>query len=110
MARSYSSGPGPAVRQLTVRCRGGKRQRQHVRGGHYEPITPTRFLDTSNGTGGTTGPVKAEAVVRLRITGVDGIPAADVTTVAINVGVTAESSSGDIVAYTDGTGHRPYCP
>jgi hypothetical protein len=70
---------------------------------YYQPITPTRFLDTRSGTGGTTGPVKADGTVKLQIEGVNGVPPANVTAVAINLTATGESSSGDIVAYPDGT-------
>lgn len=70
---------------------------------YYQPITPTRFLDTRSGIGGTTGPVKADGTVKLKITGVDGIPSENVTGVAINLTATDESSSGAIVAYPDGT-------
>jgi hypothetical protein len=70
---------------------------------YYQPITPTRFLDTRSGIGGTTGPVKAGGTVKLKVAGVDGIPSANVTGVAINLTATEESSSGAIVAYPDGT-------
>jgi hypothetical protein len=70
---------------------------------YYQPITPTRFLDTRNGTGGTTGPVKAGGTVKLQVEGVDGVAPVNVTAVAINLTATDESSSGDIVAYPDGT-------
>jgi hypothetical protein len=70
---------------------------------YYQPITSTRFLDTRNGTGGTTGPVKADGTVKLQIAGANGIPSPNVTAVAINLTATDESSSGDIVAYPDGT-------
>jgi hypothetical protein len=70
---------------------------------YYQPITPTRFLDTRNGTGGTTGLVKAGGTVKLQIAGVNGIPSANVTAVAINITVTGESGTGAIVAYPDGT-------
>jgi hypothetical protein len=70
---------------------------------YYRPITATRFLDTRSGTGGTTGPVKPDGTVKLSIEGVNGLPPANVTAVAINLTATDESSSGDIVAYPDGT-------
>jgi hypothetical protein len=70
---------------------------------YYQPITPTRFLDTRDGTGGVTGPVNGGASVRLQIAGVNGIPADNVTGVAINITATDESSTGDIIAYPDGT-------
>jgi hypothetical protein len=71
--------------------------------GYYQPITPTRFLDTRNGTGGITGPVKGGATAKLKIAGVNGVPAANVTAVAINVAAVDESSGGFLTAFADGT-------
>jgi hypothetical protein len=71
--------------------------------GYYQPITPTRFMDTRSGTGGTTGPVAAGGTVKLKIAGAGGIPAANVTAVAINVATLSETSSGVINVYPDDT-------
>jgi len=71
--------------------------------GYYQPITPTRFLDTRNGTGGTTGPVAGGGTVRLQIAGAHGIPATNVTAVAVNVTVTAETASGVVTVYPEDT-------
>jgi hypothetical protein len=70
---------------------------------YYQPMTPARVLDTRNGTGGTTGPVKAYAVTKVRIAGANGIPSANVTAVAINITVTDNPGSGPIIAYPDGS-------
>lgn len=70
---------------------------------YYQPITPTRFLDTRSGAGGTTGPVGAGGTVKLAIAGVGGIPSANVTAVAVNVTALTESSSGVINVYPDDT-------
>jgi hypothetical protein len=70
---------------------------------YYQPISPARFMDTRNGTGGTTGPVKADGAVELKITGVNGVPAANVTAVAINVTAVDESSAGFLNIFPDGT-------
>ena len=70
---------------------------------YYQPMTPTRFLDTRNGTGGTTGPLPAYGTFKLKIAGVSGIPSANVTAVAINITATGGSQYGYISAYPDGT-------
>jgi hypothetical protein len=70
---------------------------------YYQPITPTRFLDTRSGTGGTTGPVGAGGTVKLAIAGVGAVPSANVTAVAVNVTALTESSSGVINVYPDDT-------
>jgi hypothetical protein len=70
---------------------------------YYQPITPTRFMDTRTGTGGFTGPLGAHSTVELAIAGQHGIPAANVTAVALNLTVTAQSSNGFITAWADGT-------
>jgi len=71
---------------------------------YYVPITPTRFLDTRNGTGGTTGPVGAHDAIKLSIEGENGVPFNNVTAVAINLTALSGSDPGFIVAYPDGTG------
>jgi hypothetical protein len=70
---------------------------------YYQPITETRFMDTRTGTGGTTGPIPAEATIKLKIAGANGIPASNVTAVAMNVTVTNPTTGGYIAAYPDNT-------
>jgi hypothetical protein len=68
----------------------------------YTVATPARLLDTRDGTGGYPYPaVRAGAPVRLKVAGVDGIPA-DVTAVAVNLTVAGPSAAGFVLAYPDG--------
>ncbi|MEV8148479.1 hypothetical protein AB0O52_10025 [Arthrobacter sp. NPDC080073] len=75
-------------------------------GGHgpgaFSAQTPTRQLDTRNGTGGTTGPVGAGQTVNLKVTGRGSIPASGVSAVALNLTVTSPTSFGNITAYPGG--------
>ena len=50
----------------------------------FVPLTPTRILDTRNGTGGITGPIVAGGTFELQVTGVAGVPG-DATSVVLNV-------------------------
>lgn len=69
---------------------------------YYVPTGPTRILDTRKGIGGS-GPVAAAGgTTKLQITGLNGVPTSNVTAVAINVTVTANSSGGYAVVYPDG--------
>ena len=68
----------------------------------YTAASPARLLDTRNGTGGYPYPtVRSGTPVRLRIAGVDGIPAG-VTAVAVNLTVAGPSVGGYVAAYPDG--------
>ena len=72
-------------------------------GSYFTPITPTRVLDTRDGTGvSDSGPVAADGVVKLKVAGVDGLPATGVTAVALNVTATEATKMGFIAAYPDG--------
>jgi hypothetical protein len=71
---------------------------------YYQPITPTRFLDTRNGTGGVTGPVASDSAVKLSIEGANGVPFNNVTAVAVTITVVSEQVRGLIRAYPDGAG------
>jgi hypothetical protein len=71
----------------------------YAQGGYgYQPGTPTRVLDTRNGTG-VTGPVAAEGVLRLNLSG--KVPAGAAAAV-INLTVTDPQKSGHLTAYPDG--------
>jgi hypothetical protein len=71
----------------------------YAQGGYgYQPGTPTRVLDTRNGTG-VTGPVAAEGVLRLDLAG--KVPAGAAAAV-INLTVTEPQKSGHLTAYADG--------
>jgi len=72
-------------------------------GSYFTPITPARVLDTRDGTGvSASGPVAADGVVKLKVAGVDGLPATGVTAVALNVTATEATKIGFIAAYPDG--------
>ncbi|MFE3856078.1 LamG-like jellyroll fold domain-containing protein [Streptomyces griseorubiginosus] len=90
--------------------------------GYHQAVTPTRILDTRSGTGITgTGitagasTVTSDSVTHLKIAGdsvtspVSGAPTAipdSVTAVAVDVTATAESDTGYVTTYADGT-QRP---
>ncbi|MEU5310731.1 LamG-like jellyroll fold domain-containing protein [Streptomyces sp. NPDC021562] len=91
--------------------------------GYHQAVTPTRILDTrsSNGLAYTSGitagasTVNADSVTHLKIAGdtvttpVSGAPAtipSTVTAVAVDVTATAQTDSGYVTTYADGT-QRP---
>jgi len=63
-------------------------------GSTYVGISPSRVLDTRDGTGtgGAVRPIGTNATIDLTVAGVAGVPAAGVTSVVLNV--TAADSSG----------------
>lgn len=69
--------------------------------GEFQPMTPSRFLDTRNGTT-AVGP---KGTVSFQVGGVNGIPAA-VSAVTFNLTVTSPTSFGFVTAYASGT-NRP---
>jgi hypothetical protein len=56
------------------------------------PLSPSRILDTRNGTGGISTPVGPGGTIELKVTDAGGVPAAGGTAVALNV--TATNVSG----------------
>ena len=70
--------------------------------GRLVPLTPTRFLDTRNGTGAPKQRVGAGGVVKLKVTGVHGVPTSGVTAVVMNVTAVAPTTSGYVTVYPDG--------
>ena len=71
----------------------------YAQGGYgYQPGTPTRVLDTRNGTG-VKGPIAARGVLRLDLSG--KVPAGTAAAV-INLTVTEPQTSGHLTAYPDG--------
>jgi hypothetical protein len=69
--------------------------------GGLSPLTPSRILDTRNGTG-ATGPVPANGTINVQVTGKGGVPASGVGAVAINVTVTQPTASGFATVWPDG--------
>ncbi len=74
-------------------------------GSDFVPYTPTRLLDTRNGTGAAQGKVAPYGSTRVKVGGNGGIPEG-VTAVALNVTVTNATSAGHITAFPEGT-ERP---
>lgn len=66
-------------------------------GGAYQPVTPTRLLDTR----GHGGPLGAGASLTLRVAGTPEVPAG-ATAVALNVTATNTTSSGYLTLYPAG--------
>jgi hypothetical protein len=66
---------------------------QVVTGGTYHALTPTRILDTRDGTGGLSGPFRSHVARTFQVTGVGGVPAG-ATAVTGNLTVTQQSSLG----------------
>jgi hypothetical protein len=66
----------------------------HVGGSTYHAITPTRVLDTRNGTGGLAGPFTNHLARTFQVTGgSSGVPS-NATAVTGNLTVTGQTSSG----------------
>ncbi|MFD3805598.1 hypothetical protein ACFWSF_09780 [Streptomyces sp. NPDC058611] len=70
-------------------------------GSDFTPHTPTRLLDTREGTGAPKGKVPASGTARVQIEGNSGIPA-NVTAVVLNVTVTNATGTGYVTAFGDG--------
>ena len=68
----------------------------------YTTTSPTRVLDTRNGTGGVSKPLTSTTPIKLKVAGNGPIPA-NVTAVAVNLTLTNSSGGGNVVAYPDGT-------
>ncbi|MFJ5881213.1 hypothetical protein [Kitasatospora cineracea] len=71
-------------------------------GSALTPITPTRFLDTRDGTGAPKARVTGGGVVALQVAGVKGVPATGVTAVVMNVTAVLPTDSGHVTVYPDG--------
>ena len=75
-----------------------------VLGSTYFPLTPTRILDTRDGTGGPIGPLGQDASLDLTVAGAAGLPATGVTAVVLNVTATeATAEDSYLTVYPAGT-------
>ena len=61
--------------------------------GTYHAVTPTRLLDTRNGTGGFTGHIGNHSPITFQVTG-DGVVPSNATAVTGNLTVTGQTSGG----------------
>ncbi len=68
-------------------------------GGLYNPLTPSRILDTRNGTGGLGAPVGPGATVTIQVAGRGGVPPLWGLAAALNVTVTEPSTGGYLTVY-----------
>ncbi|MEU6311051.1 PKD domain-containing protein [Streptomyces sp. NPDC047014] len=75
-------------------------------GADFTPHTPTRLLDTRDGTGAALGKVAGQGSARVKIAGNAAIPAG-VTAVALNVTVTETVDSGFVTAWPGAGYDRP---
>ena len=71
-------------------------------GGKFTALTPTRLLDTRDGTGGTNGPLGLNGQLNLTVTGVGGVPATGVSGVALNVTVDQPTGTGYLTVWPAG--------
>ena len=70
--------------------------------GALVPLTPSRILDTRDGTGGVSGPVPAEGTISVQVTGRAGVPASGVRAVVLNATVTAPAALGYMTVFPAG--------
>jgi hypothetical protein len=73
-------------------------------GADYTPVTPTRILDTRNGTGVAAGAVPAGGILTLPFAGVGPVPAAQVSAVNLNVTVTHPTQAGSLTVFSSAGG------
>ncbi|MET9888309.1 hypothetical protein ABZZ20_35380 [Streptomyces sp. NPDC006430] len=71
-------------------------------GSALNSITPSRFLDTRDGTGGMKQHVGPGGVVTLQVAGMKGIPATGVTAVVMNVTAVNPTEAGHVTVYPNG--------
>ena len=79
----------------------------NVVGADYTPVTPDRVLDTRYGTGvAKAGAVPANGTLTLAMPSIDGVAAAGITAVVLNVTVTEPTEGGVLTVYP-GAGTAP---
>ncbi|MFJ6351152.1 FlgD immunoglobulin-like domain containing protein [Streptomyces sp. NPDC092046] len=71
--------------------------------GRYEPVTPTRVMDTRSGVGVAKAKIGAGKTVTLTVAGKGGVPAKGVSAVVLNVTATNATASTFVSAYPYGT-------
>jgi hypothetical protein len=70
--------------------------------GLYQPLTPTRVLDTRYGTGGFSARLGPGASLDLAVTGHGGVPGSGAEAVVMNVAVTNTSTPSFLTVYPTG--------
>ncbi|MBO0867838.1 MAG: choice-of-anchor D domain-containing protein [Micromonosporaceae bacterium] len=71
--------------------------------GNFFPVSPTRILDTRNGTGAPKAALGSGGVLHLQVTGRAGVPTSGVGAVVMNVTVTGPTAGSYLTAYPTGT-------
>jgi hypothetical protein len=69
--------------------------------GEFTAVSPSRILDTRDGTGGVSGPLGTTAKL-VQVTGKGGIPATGVKAVVMNATVTQPSTTSQLVLWASG--------
>jgi hypothetical protein len=69
-------------------------------GARYQPLSPSRILDTREGNGAPTG--KVSGTISLQVTGRGGVPANGASAVVMNVTVTEPTASSVLAAWPAG--------
>lgn len=72
-------------------------------GGKYNPIAPSRILDTRSGIGGRSTPIGAGETFYLQVTGRAGVPTSLVSAVVLNVTITNPTAPSYLTVYPAGT-------
>ena len=70
---------------------------QPARSGEFHSLTPSRILDTRNGTGGITGPIAEKSAVSVQVAGRGGVPATGASAVVLNVTVTQPTAASSFL-------------
>jgi hypothetical protein len=71
-------------------------------GSSYQPLSPTRVLDTRNGTGAPAGAITAGRSTSVQVTGVAGVPTTGVTAVVLNITAVFPTRSTFVTAHPTG--------
>lgn len=68
----------------------------------FNPLPPSRVLDTRVGTGGVAAPIGPAATISVKVTGVGGVPATGVSAVVLNVTATQPTSESFVTVFPTG--------
>ena len=70
--------------------------------GLFNPLVPSRLLDTRTGNGAALAKVAQRQILTLQVTGRGGVPASGVSAVVLNVTATAPSAAGFLTVFPAG--------
>src|SRR5439155_4190069 len=71
--------------------------------GFFNPVVPTRVLDTRNATGAPAGPVAGGQQVDVQLSGTGPLPASGVAAVVLNVTVTGGTAASFLTVFPTGS-------